>query len=382
MAGADVTAFSTEEAARHLNDRMVARLAEDRLLRSPQILRAFREVLRHRFLPGTPLGITYGGEAVATKRDADGAPISSASEPALLAAMLEQLRPAEGARVLEVGTGTGYNAALLSRLVGPAGAVTTIEVHPDVAASARDHLAAAGLPVEVVTGDGWDGVPHRAPHDAIEVTLGVWDLSPHWLAQLRLGGLLAVPIWVAAGVHLSVVLVKTGERTARSRSVVACGFLRTLQGAHAPPVGPAPARGWLVAGDDLGSAQVAALDDLLATEPRWRGARSLPPGWFLRLLRADRRAVQLAAPAQRRHAAGLLLAAERSLAVIEGNELLVYGSGAAETLLRDHLRRVAPLEAADLEVLALPPGADPPPDADAWVLRRPATTLVIRERGH
>ncbi len=376
MAGGDLAAPSTEEAARHLNERMVARLTEDRLLPTPRIQRAFRAVHRHHFLPGTPLAITYGGEAVPTRRDADGTPISSASEPTLLALMLEQLRPPEGARVLEVGTGTGYNAALLWRLVGPAGAVTTVELHPEVAAAACDHLA--GLPVEVRAGDGWDGAPDRAPHDAIQVTLGVWDLSPRWLEQLRPGGLLAVPIWIAAGVHLSVVLVKAADGTARSRSVAPCGFLRTLQGPHEPPVGPVPVAGWLAAGDALGAAEVAALRELLAGEPRWRGARPLPPGWFLRLLRADPRAVQLADPGQRRFAAGLLLAAERSLAVVEGNEVLVYGTAAAESVLLDHLRDVVPLDATALEVAALPPGAAPEPGG--WVLRRPSCTLVVRER--
>ena len=376
---ADRTAFSTDEAARHLNDRMVARLVEDGLLRTPRLRRAFRDVLRHHFLPGAPLGITYGGEAVPTRRDADGIPLSSAIQPALMAAMLEQLGVQEGERILEIGTGTGYNAALLAHLAGPTGAVTSLELHPEVVAGAREHLAAAGQDgVEVVVGDGWDGYPPGAPYDRIEVTVGAWDVAPQWLDQLGPGGVLAVPLWVGAGLHLSALLVRDGP-VARSRSVVPCGFMRMLEGPNAGPVGPLTVNGWVIASERSGPDELAALARLLAVEPTWRGARSLPEGWFLRLLRHDPRAVQLAAPGQRRYAAGLLCTDGRSLAVVEGNEVLVYGEGGAEAGLLAHLEGCAPLRVDTLEVLAVPNGGDATVPDGCWLLERPGTLLALRD---
>lgn len=96
--------------------------------------------------------------------------------------MIEQLDVQIGHRVLEIGAGTGYNAALLAWLAGSSGRVTTIDVDEDIVQEARDNLRRAGFSeVHVVAGDGWLGLPTDAPFDRIEATVGVWDLSPHWV---------------------------------------------------------------------------------------------------------------------------------------------------------------------------------------------------------
>ena len=105
------------------------------------ILDAFARVPRHLFLPGVPLDAVYADDAVVT-RDDGGVPTSSSSQPSLMARMLDQLQVEPGHRVLEVGTGTGYNAALLAAL---GAAVTTVELQPEVAAAAVEHLRAAGV---------------------------------------------------------------------------------------------------------------------------------------------------------------------------------------------------------------------------------------------
>ncbi len=132
---------------------------------------AFARVPRHHFLPGLPLDAVYADDAVVT-HDEGGVPTSSSSQPSLMARMLAQLDVRPGDRVLEIGAGTGYNAALLAAL---GAAVTTVELQPEVADAAREHLeaagiavagddAAAGVPpgaVRVVTGDG--AAPARRP---------------------------------------------------------------------------------------------------------------------------------------------------------------------------------------------------------------------------
>ena len=116
------------------------RLREARAAPEP-ILDAFARVPRHLFLPGVPLDGVYADDAVVT-RDEGGVPTSSSSQPSLMARMLDQLEVRAGDRVLEVGAGTGYNAALLATL---GAAVTTVELQPEVAEAAREHLGAAGV---------------------------------------------------------------------------------------------------------------------------------------------------------------------------------------------------------------------------------------------
>lgn len=93
---------------------------------------AFRAIPRHLFLPDIPLNEVYSDKSIVTKTE-NGVPVSSSSQPAIMAFMLEQLGLDEGDQVLEIGAGTGYNAALMSYLVGPTGHVTTIEIEEDIA---------------------------------------------------------------------------------------------------------------------------------------------------------------------------------------------------------------------------------------------------------
>ncbi|TDC74630.1 methyltransferase domain-containing protein [Streptomyces hainanensis] len=117
---------------------------------------------------------------------------SSASAPDLVADMLALLDVSPEARVLEVGTGTGWNAALLAHRVGDAN-VVTVEVDPDIAAAAERALVRAGRKVRVVTGDGAFGVPDGAPYDRLIVTAGVRAIPAAWLGQVRSGGIILLP---------------------------------------------------------------------------------------------------------------------------------------------------------------------------------------------
>src|SRR3990172_6286957 len=123
---------------RTLRRRLVKELRRRDYLHSQRVAEAFAAVPRHLFVPGQPLKDVYTDRAFITKR-VDGVPVSSSSQPSIMAIMLEQLELAPGQRVLEIGAGPGYNAALLSQLVGERGRVTTVDIDAEVAGGGRAH---------------------------------------------------------------------------------------------------------------------------------------------------------------------------------------------------------------------------------------------------
>ncbi|MGJ5751481.1 protein-L-isoaspartate(D-aspartate) O-methyltransferase [Streptomyces puniciscabiei] len=124
----------------------------------------------------------------------DGELVSSSSQPSLMARMLAALEVEDGNRLLEVGAGTGYNAALLAHRLGDDDLVTTVDLEPEITESARRHLQAAGFHPAVVTGDGARGVPERAPFDRIIATCELSTVPRAWLAQCRPGARVLTPL--------------------------------------------------------------------------------------------------------------------------------------------------------------------------------------------
>jgi protein-L-isoaspartate(D-aspartate) O-methyltransferase len=206
--------------------------------------RAFRTVQRHRLLetfyyrdggdfrtvehdPGRPgrdhLALIYADTALATRR-IGGMPASSTSQASLVAKMLELLDLSEGLKVLEVGAGTGYNAALLAQVVGDQRLVITVDVLEDVVDQTRRLLADTGYPrIQVLLRDGFEGVPEQAPFDRIVATVGCSDLSPHWAEQLAGDGAMLVPLQHASGHPL--VLARKDGAALRGRMVLRTGFI-------------------------------------------------------------------------------------------------------------------------------------------------------------
>jgi protein-L-isoaspartate(D-aspartate) O-methyltransferase len=223
--------------------RMVAALRDSRRALSPLIQDAFAQVPRHVFVPELPSAAAYQDEAFVIKWDADGVPVSSSSQPAMMAIMLEQLMLGRGQRVLEIGTGTGYNAAVLAHIVGDSGHVSTVDIDPELVQRAQASLTAAGYgSVEVSCADGGYGQPEAAPFDRIIVTAGAWDIPPAWLEQLAGDGRVVLPLAIR-GLQLSVALKRSGQYW-QSTSACRCGFVR-VAGAFAGPestaaIGPAP----------------------------------------------------------------------------------------------------------------------------------------------
>lgn len=188
---------------------------------------AFRALPRQLFIPGVDSALVYADDSVVLRsHDSPGGP-SSSSQPSLMASMLAQLELRPGHSVLEVGTGSGYNAALIAEIVGPTGSVRSIEVQPDVAEAAREALARAGHgEVEVVAGDALllDVIGQRE-FDRVIVTCSVSDLSPVWTNSLARGGRVVAPLRLTAGLQASVAFANQSDGSLLADSSIVCGFM-------------------------------------------------------------------------------------------------------------------------------------------------------------
>lgn len=157
----------------------------------------------------------------------DGLLISSSSQPSLMALMIEGLEVREGGTVLEIGAGTGYNAALLAHRLGD-DAVTTVDLDSVITDAARAHLATAGAAPTVVTGDGALGHRERAPYDRIMATCELPSVPAAWLRQCRPGGRILAPF--AGGL---IRLTVTGPDRAEGRFLRTAAYFVPLRGTSA-----------------------------------------------------------------------------------------------------------------------------------------------------
>jgi protein-L-isoaspartate(D-aspartate) O-methyltransferase len=182
-----------------LREAMVTALRDEGLITTNIVAAAMNAVPRHDFAPGEPLEKVYQtNTTLVPKIDADGRQTSVVSASHIQAIQLEQADVRPGMNVLEIGSG-GYNAALISEVVGRTGSVTTVDIDADVVDRARAGLARAGYEqVNVVLADAEHGVAQHAPYDRIIVTVGAWDIPPAWLDQLTPDGRIVVPLRFAA----------------------------------------------------------------------------------------------------------------------------------------------------------------------------------------
>ena len=239
-------------------DRLVAALdPAGRGEISESIKDAVRAVPRHQFIPdvglvrsddGEPYLIdreaepdawyeaVYSRHAIVTQLDDGRTPLtalkgdytSSASQPGTVADLLHHLQAEPGMRVLEVGTGTGWTAALLSHLVGDQGEVTSIEVDTAVAEQAAKNLGEAGFQPRLLVGDGALGCTDFAPYDRVHVTCGIRHVPYAWVEQSRPGGVIVLP-WRPASASASACAWRSARTAPRravssvSRSTCGCG---------------------------------------------------------------------------------------------------------------------------------------------------------------
>ncbi|MFJ5303898.1 methyltransferase domain-containing protein [Streptomyces sp. NPDC088350] len=185
---------------------------------------------RERWLRGV-----YADAPLAT-RMRDGELVSSSSQPSLMARMLVELGVEDGDRVLEIGAGTGYNAALLAHRLGD-DLVTTVDLEPEITESARSHLADAGYRPAVVTGDGTRGVPEQGPYDRIVATCALPTIPHGWLAQCSPGARILAPL--ATG--LIALTVRDAEH-AEGAFLNTAAYFVPLRGAEPSPAEEIPHR--------------------------------------------------------------------------------------------------------------------------------------------
>ncbi len=195
--------------AAELRNRLVAELEANGTVRSAAVRRAFLSIPRENFLPPTlELERVYSDEAIVVKTDEAGIATSSSSQPALMADMLEALDLRLGMRVLEIGAGVGYNAAMLGTIVGDPALVTTIDINPEMVETARRNLLTLGPEWErlhLLAGDGGLGYLANAPYDRIIVTVQQWEIAPAWVSQLKVGGRLLLPLSVSRHIWNSLI---------------------------------------------------------------------------------------------------------------------------------------------------------------------------------
>jgi protein-L-isoaspartate(D-aspartate) O-methyltransferase len=169
-----------------LRDRMVREQIEARGVHDARVLAALRRVPRHELVPERERAAAYEDKPLPIGRG------QTISQPYVVAAMTQALGLKGGERVLEIGTGSGYQAAVLAELCKQ---VYTIELEPELAARAKADLARLGYAnVEVRQGDGFRGWPEHAPFDAVIVTAAPEQVPPPLVEQLAVGGRLVIPV--------------------------------------------------------------------------------------------------------------------------------------------------------------------------------------------
>jgi len=197
--------------------RLIENLKKYGYLRSKKVEDAMLAVKREDFVPDhmrnlaykdTPLEIGFG---------------QTISAPHMVALMCEELELDEGLKVLEIGAGSGYHAAIISKIIGEKGKVYTVERIPELVEFAKNNLKKAGIKnVEVILGDGSLGLPEHAPYDRILVTCSAPDIPQPLVEQLKEGGILLIPV----GRTFSI-LIKGRKRHGKleKREICECAFV-------------------------------------------------------------------------------------------------------------------------------------------------------------
>ncbi|MDQ2707566.1 MAG: methyltransferase domain-containing protein [Actinomycetota bacterium] len=160
---------------------------------------------------GQDLELAYSPTTLVTEINDDGAAISSSTKPDLMVRMLETLDVQDGHRVLEIGTGTGYNAALLTHRLD-ADHVFSLDVGPELVATARQRLASIGCRPHLAAHDGIGGWPEHAPYDRIIATCSVPSIPWDWAQQLTIGGKLLADLKLGTGAGNLVLLHRYDDR--------------------------------------------------------------------------------------------------------------------------------------------------------------------------
>ncbi len=202
-----------------LREKMVVEQIEARGIRDPKVLRAMRTVERHLFVPETLRHLAYNDHPLPIGEG------QTISQPYIVALMTEAIKPHTEMNVLEIGTGSGYQAAVLAELCK---SVYTIEIVETLGRRAQKLLSGRYKNVYVKTGDGYQGWPGAAPFDAVVVTCAPEKVPEPLAAQLREGGRMIIPVGEAGEQEL-ILLIKKNGRLERQGSIPV-GFVPMVDG--------------------------------------------------------------------------------------------------------------------------------------------------------
>lgn len=213
--------MTSDSSRRAAVEHMLSRQLTARGIRDPRVLAAMARVPRERFVPADEQALSYADRAL---------PIAcgqTISQPYIVALMTEALALRGGERVLEIGTGSGYQTAVLAEI---AGEVVSVERHAELSAEADARLRECGYRnVELHVGDGAFGWPARAPYDGILVTAATQRCPEPLLEQLAEGGSLIVPLGGDDGQMLT--LLKKTPAGVEATELTECRFVPLVQGA-------------------------------------------------------------------------------------------------------------------------------------------------------
>ncbi|MEZ4870313.1 MAG: hypothetical protein R3C14_53780 [Caldilineaceae bacterium] len=390
-------------------------VAEQRTL-APAITQAFLATPRHLFIQryrtwesaewqvvtaenlAEHLPTLYGNYALALYGEGRGIAPSTISQPTLVLHMLELLQLVPGQQVFELGAGSGWNAALLGQLVGPAGQVYSVEIIPAVAQQATANVAALGLTnVHIIADDGGAGYAPGAPYDRAIFTAGAFDLPRHFYQQLRPDGLLLLVLKVPGGGDMLCLLRHVDDHFV-ALEMLPVGFV-PMTGRYAMP-----------------ELQALPLTDLpeweqlqgqvVSDKSFWWGGRNLRLLWrtqeiraFLAIVEPQFRIFTAAGPeepasaetagagatgagasdAETEEFFGLWDAAANSLVIARNNRLLAYGSLVAQERLLAWLHHWVDWgmpSAANFSLQIYPADVTVPPAEQQWIVRRNESQFV------
>jgi len=214
-------AAAGDEEYRATRLKMVADQIEARGVRDPAVLAAMRQVPRHLFVQKEDRKLAYSDQPL---------PIGygqTISQPYIVAYMTEVLELTGQEKVLEIGTGSGYQAAILAET---AGEIYSIEIIPQLYQSARDRLDRLGYEkINLKIGDGYFGWPEQAPFDAIIVTCAAGHIPPPLIEQLKAGGKMVIPVGRPWSVQSLVLAEKDDQGQVRTRNLMAVRFVPLMR---------------------------------------------------------------------------------------------------------------------------------------------------------
>lgn len=267
----------TDKTIQQYQQQLVSAVWKEGMVRVKGFIEALESLPRHLFLPDVPLETVYQDVAIPLKYDKNGYVIATATQPTMMAIMLDQLKLREGDNVLEIGTASGYNAGIMQKLVGN-GRVTTVELEKDLAEQAERHLMKAKLGmVKVIHADGVLGYAPRATYDRIIATVGVWDIPALWVKQLRDDGVIVAPIWIN-GVQMSATFTKQPDGSLLSVDNRGCEFVYMRGNDSFPEIRRRIGSSSLsIISDSVTQIDTVRLHTLLSAEAEWCNLDRLKP---------------------------------------------------------------------------------------------------------